>query len=135
MHPRTIRSARIRCVTATGNSRESPSISDTTVLRDRLAGWAADRRVRWGAGIFGGLALGLVILIGAFPWGALKGVVENRLGARYGAGVTIGSIDRKRGVEGKSRAGRVDHGGCSSITKKKDEQQKQTTYITRIKQT
>src|SRR3546814_7476497 len=79
-------SATIRCVTATGNSRESPSISDTTVLRDRLAGWAADRRVRWGAGIFGGLALGLVILIGAFPWGALKGVVENRLGARYGAG-------------------------------------------------
>src|SRR3546814_4714911 len=44
--------------------------------------------------IFGGLALGLVILIGAFPWGALKGVVENRLGARYGAGVTIGSIHR-----------------------------------------
>src|SRR3546814_7661032 len=77
MHPRTIRSARIRCVTATGNSRESPSISDTTVLRDRLAGWAADRRVRWGAGIFGGLALGLVILIGAFPWGALKGVVRS----------------------------------------------------------
>src|SRR3546814_15082559 len=94
MHPRTIRSARIRCVTATGNSRESPSISDTTVLRDRLAGWAADRRVRWGAGIFGGLALGLVILIGAFPWGALKGVVEHRLGARYGVGVTIGSIHR-----------------------------------------
>ncbi|HVJ00350.1 MAG TPA: AsmA-like C-terminal region-containing protein [Sphingomonas sp.] len=63
-------------------------------MRDRIAGWASDRRLRWGAGILGGVAIAIALLVGAFPWGALERMVETKLGDRYGAAVTIGSIER-----------------------------------------
>ena len=79
---------------ATGSSRESRSIFDATALRARLARWAAARRVRWGAGIALGIVLALVLLVGAFPWGALEPVVEERLSEAYGRPVTIGNLER-----------------------------------------
>jgi uncharacterized protein involved in outer membrane biogenesis len=48
--------------------------------------------------IAAGMILGLVVLVllvaAAMPWGLLKGVVENRLSARLGRPVTIGTIER-----------------------------------------
>ena len=58
----------------------------------------AKNRSRWAIGIATGLVLLLalaVLLLAAFPWGMFKGRIEDRLSARIGKPVTIGTMTRE----------------------------------------
>lgn len=54
----------------------------------------ADRRLHWAVGGSVGLALLLLVILAAFPWGSFKSTLENRLSARFGRPVTIGRVER-----------------------------------------
>ncbi len=59
-----------------------------------MRGFFAKRWVKiTGIVVAGVLALGLIVLA-AFPWGSLKGVIQRQLTARFGRPVTIGGIER-----------------------------------------
>ncbi|WBH15201.1 AsmA family protein [Sphingomonas radiodurans] len=61
----------------------------------------ADRRVRIAFAAIAALFVALLLLLAAFPWGMLKGVIEDRMTDRFGRPVTIGEMQR------------VDHFGFS----------------------
>lgn len=63
----------------------------------------ADRRIRIAAVIVAFLLVALPLLLAAFPYGVLKGVIEDRLSERFGRPVTIGRMER------------VDHFGFSPV--------------------
>jgi AsmA family protein len=60
-------------------------------LADRLR---HDRRIHIAAAVIVGLVLSLLLLLAAFPWGLLKGTIEDRLSRRFGRTVTIASMER-----------------------------------------
>ncbi len=71
---------------ATGSSKGSRSISEGTAPARR---WL--RPVAIGVAA---LAIGIVLLIGAFPFATFKGRIEGRLTERFGRPVTISAIER-----------------------------------------
>ncbi|VVS96017.1 AsmA family protein [Sphingomonas sp. EC-HK361] len=60
----------------------------------RTAAILSDKRVRWSAAIVAGIIAALLMLLAAFPWGMLKGMIEDRLSRRFGRTVTIGRVER-----------------------------------------
>ncbi len=59
-------------------------------LRDLIA----SRRVQWTAGISVGVVALLLVLLAAFPWGALRETAGRQASAQFGRPVTIGRIER-----------------------------------------
>lgn len=52
------------------------------------------RKFRIAIGALGGLAILLVLVLAAFPWGVLRGTVEREATKRFGRPVTIGAVER-----------------------------------------
>ena len=57
----------------------------------------SDKRVRWAGATIAVLVAAALLILSAFPWGMLKGTIENRLSRRFGRTVTIGRIERVDG--------------------------------------
>lgn len=54
----------------------------------------SDKRVRWGGAVIAGLIVATLLILAVFPWGMLKGTIEDRLSRRFGRTVTISKIER-----------------------------------------
>lgn len=54
----------------------------------------ANRRIRIAATIVTVVVAALALALAAFPWGLLKGVIEDRMTDRFGRPVTIGAMER-----------------------------------------
>jgi len=55
------------------------------------------RKIRIAAGVSAGVAVLLLMVFAAFPWGVLRGTVEREATERFGRPVTIGGVDRADG--------------------------------------
>lgn len=68
----------------------------------------ANRRIRIAAAIVTIVVALLALMLAAFPWGLLKGVIEDRMTERFGRPVTIGTMER------------VDPFGFSTVVRLRD---------------
>jgi hypothetical protein len=73
-----------------------------------MVSWLFGSRLRIAATLITALLALVALTLAAFPWGVLKGTLEDRMTARFGRPVTIGAMER------------VDHFGFATVVRLRD---------------